>query len=128
MDLLKDIADDLEAKLNPFTAFKIDVLSEEDNALTIRRYTSNQSTKFMDKGRDDVIGIQILSRNTDQQTAINTLEQIKNHLVNLDNKNFITDGSYEFISCDIYIQPILVEKTDRNTYLYQAMFQVKVNV
>jgi hypothetical protein len=80
----------------------------------------------MDKGRDDVLGLQVLSRHLNQQTAINTLEDIKNYLAKLDNLN--TDGSYEFISCDIYIQPILVEKTDRNAYLYQAMFQIKINV
>lgn len=124
--LIDDIATNLEANLSLFATFKIDVLSDDNNALTIRRYTSGQTTKFIDKSRDDILGIQILVKNTDQGVSADTIEKINDYLVNLDNLTS-SDNSYTFVSCDVYIQPLLVEKTDHGSYLYQAMYQVKIH-
>lgn len=125
MGLIEDLADSLDANLSLFTIFKIDVLSAEDNALTIRRYQSSQSTRFIDNSRDDLIGIQILVKNTDQRLAIDSIEKIRDYLATLEGLQS-SDGSYEFIGIDIYIQPLLVEKTDHGAYLYQAMFTAKI--
>lgn len=124
MGFFDDLALHLESNLTLFTTFKVDMLSDENNALTLRRYQSAPSLKFMDKGHDDTIGLQVLVRNTDQQTAIDTLEAITDHLVKMET---LGDGSeYEFLSCDMYINPLFIEKTDEGAYLYQAMFYCKV--
>jgi hypothetical protein len=127
MGLIDDIANHLESSLSLFTTFKIDVLSKEDNALTLRRYQSGSSLWFFDDTRDDTLGIQVLSRNLNQSTAVNTLETIVNFLVNLKANGLPNDGSYEFISCNVYINPVIVEKTDRNAYLYSALLQIIIN-
>jgi hypothetical protein len=125
MSLVDDLANHLESSLSLFTTFKIDVLSEEDNALTIRRYQSGSSLDFLDDGRDDTIGVQILSKNKNQQLAVETLENIVDYLYKT--KNIPNDGSYQYITTNIYIQPILVEKTDRDSYLYSTLLQIIIH-
>lgn len=127
MGFFDDLAGNIEANMQLFTTFKIDILDTEDNALTLRRYQSGPSDRFIDGSRDDLIGLQVLVRNTDQQTASNTIESITDYLETL-KEGAVTssDGSYQFLNCDIYIHPLLVEKTDTNAYLYSAIFQAKI--
>lgn len=126
MAFLDDLANNLEYNLSLFTTFKIDILSEDDNALTLRRYQSGPSQRFMNNSRDDVIGIQVLSQNQDQQVAVNTLETITDYLEKLTSLTS-SDGSYQFLNCNIYVHPLLVEKTDHGNYLYSALFQANIN-
>jgi hypothetical protein len=126
LSFLDDLASNLESHLSLFTTFKIDILSDDDNALTIRRYQSGPSQRFINKSRDDLIGLQVLVRNADQKVAVDTTESITEYLEKLQVLTS-SDGSYQFISCDVYVNPLLVEKTDRNTYLYSVLFQAKIN-
>jgi hypothetical protein len=103
----------------------MDILSEDDNALTIRRYQSGSSLNFLDNSRDDTIGIQILAKNKNQQIAVETLELIVDFLYK--SENIPNDGSYQYITTNIYINPILVEKTDRDSYLYSTLLQVVIH-
>lgn len=125
MSLVDDVANYLESSLSLFTTFKIDILSEDDNALTIRRYQSGSSLNFLDDGRDDVIGVQILSKNKDQKIAADTLESIVDFLYK--SKGVPNDGSYQYINTNIYVHPILVEKTDRDSYLYSTLLQITIH-
>lgn len=126
MDLLDRMIDSIET-LNLFTTFSIDVMKDNDNALTIRQAPSSPSIRFLDNSFDNVLLFQILVKHTDQKIAINTLEIISNHIENI-SKLPSNDGSYEFIKCEKYTNPLLVEKSDRGFYIYTAMFQTIINI
>jgi hypothetical protein len=127
LSFIDDIVNHLELNLELFTTFKIDILSEEENALTIRRYQSAPSQRFFDTSRDDEIGFQILSRNMDQLLAVSTLDRLMDYLERLTNVDMqSSDGSYQFLDCKTYVYPILVEKTDKGGYLYQSMFKATI--
>lgn len=127
MGFFDDLADNLESNFSLFATIKLDIMSENQNALTIRRYQSGPSQRFMNGTRDDLIGFQLLVRHTDQVTAINTIETLSEYLEKLKAGNITSsDGSYEFLSCDLYVHPLLVEKTDHGAYLYSVLFQAKV--
>jgi hypothetical protein len=128
MGFLDDLAGNVEANMQLFTTFKVDVLDSENNALTIRRYQSGPSVRFIDRSRDDLIGLQVLVRNESQQIASDTIEAITDYLEML-KEGAVTssDGSYQFLNCDIYIHPLLVEKSDANAYLYSAIFQATIH-
>jgi hypothetical protein len=127
MGLLDDLADHLERNISLFATFKIDILSDDDNALTIRRYQSGPSQRFIDGTRDDLIGFQVLVRNLDQKIAVDTIEVLTDYLEKLKEGQITSsDGSYNFINCDLYIHPLLVEKTDQGAYLYSTLFQARI--
>lgn len=125
MSLFDDLATNLETNLSLFTTFKIDVMDEKNEALTLRRYQSSPSQRFMDGTRDDFIGLQVLVKSKDQKLAIDTIEAITEYLEKLKSLTS-SDGSYKFSTCDIYIHPLLVERTDSNAYLYQTSFIIRI--
>jgi hypothetical protein len=125
--IFDDILNYLETKqqsLGLFTTFKVDILGEEDNALTIRSTPSAPGSRFYNGARDDQIQFQILVRHLNQSTA---LQVINNIAIELEKMVLPNTASYQFIDCSIYLYPTLVEKNDRGAYLYSALFQATIN-
>lgn len=117
--------DYLEANLTLFTTFKQDILSAEDNALTIRLAPSAPSERFYDTSKENVISFQILSKHTNQFLALQTLYDISKVLENildLPSQN----GSYTFSKIELYTNPTWVNKTEQNAHIYTALFNAHI--
>lgn len=122
MDFMDKVLDHLESNLTLFSTFKVDILSDDANALTIRRTPSSPSSRFFDDTRVDEFMFQILVKNTSQRIA---LETINNIVVELEDLKFIyaeTD-SFELLKCEVYTLPLFVEEDSRGSYIYTALFK-----
>lgn len=121
MGFIDDVINNLETNMVLPSTFTVDVLSANDITLCIRRTPSSPTTRYADRSRDDVVAFQILVKHTNHLNAINTIDAIVEHLEGL--TNLPNDGPYQFINMEVYTLPLLVEKTDRGSYIYSALFQ-----
>jgi hypothetical protein len=123
-DFIDDVANYLEAKLDLFTSFTVDMLPDDPNALTIRRTPSAPAGRYLDGSKEWVISFQILVKHKDQWRAIQAINEITVHLDELGPDALImpADSSYDFTKCEVYTMPVLVEKDSRKSYIYSALF------
>lgn len=130
MDLLDRVADYLENNMNLFDTFTVDMMRDDETGLTIRRTPSSPSDdRYLDDSRNDVIAFQILTKHKDQQQAINTLNSILKVLEGLEKESIASeDNSFEFVKCDVYTHPVLVERDARGSYIYSALFRAEIYV
>lgn len=127
MDLIDRILDYLEGNMTLFTTFTVDVLRESHEALAIRRTPSAPSMRFLDDSRDDVIAFQILVKHKNQFKAILTINEIVKALEGLKENEIVSnENSFEFLKCELYTNPLLVEQDKRGSYVYSALFNAEV--
>lgn len=119
MDVLDSVIDHLEGTLDLPTTFKVDVLSGDDNALTIRVTPSTPGNEFLDGSEDDEIAFQVLVKHKSQLKAKQLSEGIADAL----ERTWVYDG---LVKCRKTSYPLLVEVTDRNCYLYSTMFSTTI--
>lgn len=127
-DFIDDMATYLEFNMDLFANLTVDILPDTDNALTIRRTPSAPSGRYMDASKDWIISFQILVKHQEQWQAIQTMNDITIHLDQLGPDTLILpdDASYQFIKCEAYTMPVLVEKDSRGSYIYSALFNATI--
>lgn len=122
MDLLDRLLDKLEEQ-SLFSSISVDVLLADDNTIALRQTPSSPLTRFLDNSKDDEFSFQIIVKNADQKTSIDTLQSIKEVLEKLNDLQSL-DNSFTFIKCETYVNPTLVEKDSRGSYIYTALFKI----
>lgn len=126
MDFMDMMMDYLEENVGLFAKFKLDILSDDERALSIRLVPSSPTTRFFDHHKDNIISFQVISKHENQRVALQTLYMIEKaieDLVDLPSKT----SSYKFIKCEVYNNPIFVEKTNGNSYIYTMMFNATLH-
>lgn len=120
---IDDIADFIEQNMpNLFTKIVIDMLSEDDMAITLRHSPSAPSNRFFDQSFDNVLAFQILVKHPKQRTALVTISEMALLLERLDTK---VEG---LIKCELNVNPTLVEQTAKGNYIYTALFNVTYHI
>lgn len=123
-EVIDIVLDYLEQEMNLFTVFSVDSLGDDENALAIRSTPSSPGSRFLNNSRDDVVAFQILVKNTNQLTAIKTINDISAELESLNKDKLLMEN---FIDCRVYTYPTFVEKTERGSYIYTALFNLILN-
>ncbi|ODB74136.1 hypothetical protein A7310_17935 [Bacillus velezensis] len=98
----------------------------KDNDISILAIPGPPSKKNMAMERGYTFPFQILVRHRSQEKSYKTCQQISDHLDRLINGAIVSrDGSFEFVTCNMYTSPNIVETTPKGA-IYTAMFQAEI--
>lgn len=122
MDFLDRLIDYIELKLDLEVPIEVGKLSEDETAISIRPTPSSTLSRSYDKGTTFEYTFQILAKNPNQFTTINTVTQIAHLLDGLSNGAIkSSNDSFIFVKSEIYIHPHYVETLDHGETVYSAM-------
>jgi hypothetical protein len=126
MELLDKIIDAIEANVNLNAPIQVGVLSDEPSAVCVRLIPSSSRVAYMDSGRVYQMSFQVLVKDQNQQKAIQVLDEITTFVDRLTHDDItLTDSRFQFIQCNVYTMPNFVEKTERDEYIYTALFNAE---
>jgi hypothetical protein len=127
VDLLQRLIDKITTNIALPAPIQVGVLSTQSPAICIRQTPSYPSTKYLDKGNTYHFAFQILIKDHNQQQAVFTLQDITFFLDTLENGAIVSgNGSFSFVSCNVYTMPNFVQKTEHDEYVYTALFQAEI--
>lgn len=123
MDFLDRLIDYIEKNVELDTHIRIGKLSSDSESISIRPTPSGIAARYGNSGVNREYGFQILIKGTNQLKVINTLEAITSSLDGLKRGDITSsNSSFDLVSCKVYTTPNYVEETDREEYIYTAMF------
>jgi hypothetical protein len=126
MELLDKILDAIEANVNLNAPIQVGVLSDEPTAVCVRLIPSSPRVAYMDNGRVYQMSFQVLAKDKEEFEAIRVINDITEFLDSLANDDIqLSDSRYQFITCEVYTMPNFVEKTERDEYIYTALFNAE---
>lgn len=96
------------------------------NSLAIQIAPTANETEFLD--RTNIIGLSLLllSKNVNQQTALQDLNNIVNYLSNLETYPQPGSGNFQWITTEVTTYPNFVDKQDNQHYIYSAIINNKI--
>ncbi|MBC2196813.1 phage tail terminator protein [Listeria booriae] len=99
-----------------------------DNSDIVFRYTpSPPGQKYFNQSKLKNFNFQIVLQHDSRLTAMNTIEAIAESLELSNGELVPEDGSFSLVMCQIYTEPAEVSKTDKNLYIWSAMFQAELS-
>lgn len=123
MDFLDRLIDYIEDNVELKTYLRIGKLSADSESISIRPTPSGIAARYANEGVNREYGFQILIKGTNQLKVISTLESITSSLDGLKSGDIrSSNNSFDLVSCKVYTTPNYVEETDREEYIYTAMF------
>lgn len=124
MGILDSIKKSIEQNVNlDCPTISIGILSKNPKDVCIRLVPNANKTAYLDKGKTYQISFQVLVKDPSQKGAIRIIHDITDYLDQLTSEDIIiTDPKYKFIRCEVYTMPNFVEKTEKNEYIYTALF------
>ncbi|WP_161491008.1 minor capsid protein [Anoxybacillus sp. UARK-01] len=128
MDFLARVKDYLAANIELNAPITTPILSVDSSSIAIRQTPSSINSRYVE-GKITNFSFQVLVKDTSHVKAYNTIQAVFKALDGLP-KGSITsyDGSFSFIKCECTTLPNFVEKTDKNEYIYTAIFQSELEV
>lgn len=127
MDFLDRVKEYIEQNVILNAPIVFGLLDTAPSSIAIRQTPSSMNDRYTDNGKTFIFAFQVLVKDVDHLTAYNTIQNIFNVLDGL-GKDAIPsqDGSYAFVKCECYSLPNFVEKTDKNEYIYTAIFHAEL--
>lgn len=103
------------------------LLDTAPSSIAIRQTPSSMNDRYTNSEKTFLFAFQVLVKDTNHLIAYNVIQNIFNVLDGL-GKDAIPsqDGSYTFIKCECYTLPNFVEKTNKNEYIYTAIFHAEL--
>jgi Bacteriophage minor capsid protein len=123
MDFLNRVKEYIEQNVTLNAPIVFGLLDSASSSVAIRQTPSSMNDRYTDGGKTFIFAFQVLVKDINHLTAYNVIQGIFNALDGL-GKDAIPsqDGSYTFVKCECYTLPNFVEKTDKNEYIYTAIF------
>lgn len=123
MDFLDRVIDYIEDSIALESNIRIGRLAQSPQAISIRPTPGSVPSRYADDDKIREYNFQILIKDISQAKAIQKIEEIASLLDGLKNNDIkSSNNSFTLISCKVYVPPNYVEETDREEYIYTAMF------
>src|SRR4051794_28814738 len=122
MDFIARIKDYLTNNVSLNAPITTPLLSVDSKSIAIRQTPSSMNSRYVD-GKTLNFSFQVLVKDTSHITANNTTQSIFIALDGLSKGSILSaDGSFLMINCECSTLPNFVEKTDKNEFIYTALF------
>jgi|SRR5690606_1625584 len=127
MDFLDRAKEYIEQNVTLNAPIVFGLLDTAPSSIAIRQIPSPVNDRYTDNEKTLIFAFQVLVKDVDHLTAYNTIQNIFDVLDGL-GKDAIPsqDGNYAFVKCECYTLPNFVEKTDKNEYIYTAIFHAEL--
>lgn len=127
MDFLDRVKEYIEQNVILNAPIVFGLLDTTPSSIAIRQTPSSMNDRYTDSEKTFIFAFQVLVKDTSHLTAYNVIQSLFNVLDGL-GKDVIPsqDGSYTFVRCECYTLPNFVEKTDKNEYIYTAIFHAEL--
>ena len=127
MDFLDRVKEHIEQNVTLNAPIVFGLLDTVPSSIAIRQIPSLVNDRYVDDEKTFTFAFQVLVKDADHLTAYNTIQNIFSVLDGL-GKDAIPsqDGSYAFVKCECYTLPNFVEKTDKDEYIYTAIFYAEL--
>jgi Bacteriophage minor capsid protein len=127
MDFLNRVKEYIEQNVTLNAPIVFGLLDSASSSVAIRQTPSSMNDRYTDGGKTFIFAFQVLVKDINHLTAYNVIQGVFDALDGL-GKDAIPsqDGSYTFVKCECYTLPNFVEKTDKNEYIYTAIFHAEL--
>lgn len=127
MDFLNRVKEYIEQNVTLNAPIVFGLLDSASSSVVIRQTPSSMNDRYTDSEKTLILAFQVLVKDVNHLTAYNVIQNIFNALDGL-GKDAIPsqNGSYTFVKCECYTLPNFVEKTDKNEYIYTAIFHAEL--
>lgn len=127
MDFLDRVKEYIEQNVTLNAPVVFGLLDSASSSVAIRQTPSSMNDRYTDGGKTFIFAFQVLVKDINHLTAYNVIQGIFNALDGL-GKDAIPsqDGSYTFVKCECYTLPNFVEKTEKDEYIYTAIFHAEL--
>jgi Bacteriophage minor capsid protein len=127
MDFLNRVKEYIEQNVTLNAPIVFGLLDSASSSVAIRQTPSSMNDRYTDGEKTFIFAFQVLVKDINHLNAYNVIQGIFNALDGL-GKDAIPsqDGSYTFVKCECYTLPNFVEKTDKNEYIYTAIFHAEL--
>lgn len=127
MDFLDRVKEYIEQNVILNAPIVFGLLDTAPSSIAIRQIPSPVNDRYTDNEKTLIFAFQVLVKDTDHLIAYNVIQGIFDILDGL-GKDAIPsqDGNYAFVKCECYTLPNFVEKTDKNEYIYTAIFHAEL--
>ena len=127
MDFLDRVKEYLEQNATLNAPIVFGLLDTTPSSIAIRQTPSSINDRYTDNEKTFIFAFQVLVKDVNHLTAYNVVQNIFNVLDGLGKDEIPSqDGSYTFVKCECYTLPNFVEKTDKNEYIYTAIFYAEL--
>lgn len=127
MDFLDRIIDYIEDNVVIEKNIRIGKLEQNSSAISIRPTPGSVPNRYVDDDKIREYNFQILIKDTNQLKVIQKTEEITSLLDGLKSNGIVSsNNSFRLVSCKVYVPPNYVEETDREEYIYTAMFTAEL--
>ena len=100
---------------------------EEGNSIAMQLAPSDTETEFIaDRSKIINVSVLLLSKNSDQQVALNNLELITDYIGNLASYPQPSTNNFQWITTEITTYPNFVDKEDSQNYIFSAIINNKI--
>ncbi|WP_430535959.1 minor capsid protein [Listeria rocourtiae] len=131
MSLRESFFDAIDAHLNAnvamFSELRLSDLDIENQDIIFRFTPSPPGQRYFDRSRLKDFSFQIIVQHESRLTAMNTIEVITESLELSNGELVPDDGSFSLVGCEIYTEPTEIGKTDKNLFMWSAMFQAELS-
>ena len=123
MDFLNRVIDYIEDNIFLENSIKIGKLGQSSHAISIRPTPGSVPNRYVDEDKIREYNFQILIKDTNQFEVIEKIEEVTSLLDGLKRNDIVSsNNSFRLVSCKVYVPPNYVQETDREEYIYTAMF------
>lgn len=128
MDFIARIKDYLTNNVSLSAPITTPLLSVDPKSIAIRQTPSSMNSRYVD-GKTLNFSFQLLVKDNSNLTAYNTIQAIFMALDGLPKGSINSnDDSFIFIKCECSTLPNFVEKTDKNEFIYTALFRAELEI
>ena len=127
MDFLNRVIDYIEDNVPLDAKLRVGRLSSDSNSVSIRPTPASILDRYADEDKTREYSFQILMKDTNQFKVMNKLEEITSLLDGLKKGDIASSNdSFTLVSCKAYVLPNYVEETDREEFIYTAMYTAEI--
>lgn len=127
MDFLDRVKEYIEQNATLNAPIVFGLLDSASSSVAIRQTPSSVNDRYTDSGKTFTFAFQVLVKDTNHLTAYNVIQSLFDALDGLEKDAIPSqDGSYTFVKCECYTLPNFVEKTNKNEYIYTAIFHAEL--
>lgn len=129
MDFFDRLLDWVEVNVQLFSIIEKSRMRNEGPAIAVRKTPTPPNARYMDGSKIDDFGFQVLVRNMDAVTVIDTIERITKAVDGLTGKDIEShNNSFLLVKIEVYTNPNYVETNDRNEEIYTALFVAELYI
>lgn len=123
LDVIDVAKEQLESK--GYEGLSLKRLDRVKEGIILRRIPGAVTDRYMDDSESSNYLFQVLVKREDERRAIDECEAIADYF----RKAFLPsqNGSYEFVSCDVYTEPQELDLSDGGYYIWQTRIRVLIH-